>query len=435
VEEPRVIRLGDGLLTYVLNPPAVRRWRQYGDLADAEPADWSLTEDAAGARLSAADTGSEVDLLELGSEAARAFTDDRPEPLTAIPSFKPIGPARDLGEWFVAGRVLSGIERQKKPVESTSLSLYRIARLRGGPLWNGIAEHLASDTAVRIEDRSETRLVHDIWKLGETHTRYLNDAVLLMAAHAEWTGGERWTDACAQVCAVVDSFTVDAYGGRWVLHDSVERDAGRNDRVLNTQVQGILARLAAGRDIGAHLHATAAALSPRVASLAGLRSAAELALLETVRARGPRRYVRRRVSPVYTRASDVCTRAGAFRLPGGWIARDLSGKRRPPRYLTVNLGDMAALSLSLGATRTPPGFERWLTDGIRFARASGFFGAELRDGTPMATLIPTVLRLAGYDDHALHAADAARAAGLTPTVGWPGYTDHLWSRLGAGSPL
>jgi hypothetical protein len=144
--------------------------------------------------------------------------------------------------------------------------------------------------------------------------------------------------------------------------------------------------------------------------------------------------VRRRVAPAYTRAAEVCTRAGAFRLPGGWIARDLSGKRGPGRYLSVNLGDMAALALSLGNT-TPPGFESWLGDGLRFGRRSGFFRAELRDRAPMAALIPAVFRLAQRSGEADAAANAARAAGLAPMIGWPEYEDRLWPLLGDGSPL
>jgi hypothetical protein len=434
VEEPRVVRFPDGSLGYLLNPPSVRRWGPHGDLSDAEPVEWSLADDGDGARLSAAGAEADVDLLELGPEAARAFRDDRPEPLTVVPSFKPLESARALGEYLVAGKVLTGTERKKKPADSTALSLYRIGRHRGGPLWTGIAHHAAAVTAARIEDAPASGPVHHIWTGGETHTRYLNDAILLLAAHADWTGEERWARAAARACGFLDDlYTVDAAGGRWVLHDSLERDAGRNDFVLNTHIQAIVALLAAGRDVHPHLEAAVGTLSPRVEGRAGLRAAAGLALLETVRARGPRRYMRRRVGPVYTRAAEVCAQAGAFRLPGGWIARDLSGKRGPGRYLSVNLGDMAALSLSMETS--PPGFDRWLADGLRFARRSGFFRAELRDCNPMAALIPAVLRLAGRDDQAASAAEHARSAGLAPMVGWPGYADRLWSRLGAGSPL
>jgi hypothetical protein len=94
---------------------------------------------------------------------------------------------------------------------------------------------------------------------------------------------------------------------------------------------------------------------------------------------------------------------------------------------------VAALSLSMETP--PPGFDRWLADGLRFARRSGFFRAELRDRNPVAVLIPAVLRLAGRDDQAAAAAEHARAAGLAPMVGWPGYADRLWPLLGDGSPL
>ena len=350
-----------------------------------------------------------------------------------VPPFKSLGDVRDLADYLVGGRVLTGTERRKKPVDSTALSIYRIARHRGGPLWSGVAEHVAAVTAARIETAPDSGPVHDIWSGAETHVRYLNDAILLMAAHSEWMSGERWARATARACELLDNFTVDGPGGRWVLHDSLERDAGRNDFVLNTHVQAVVALLAAGRDVRAHIAATEAALSPRAGGATGLRAAAGLALFEQARARGPRRYVRRHMVPAYTRAAEVCTRAHAFRLPGGWIARDLSGKRGPGRYLSVNLGDMAALARSLETP--PPGLERWLADGLGFARRSGFFRAELRDRAPMAALIPAVLRLAGRDDHAAAAAERARAAGLAPMIGWPGYEDRLWQLLGDGSPL
>lgn len=432
VEEPRSVRFQDGSLTYVLNPPQRRRWGPHGDLFDAEPTEWSLAADGDGAALSA-EAGTEVDLLELGPEAARAFASDRPEPLTVVPPFKPLGDAGDLADYLVGGKVLTGTEQRKKPVDSTALSIYRIARHRGGPLWSGVAEHVAAVTAARIEAAPDSGPVHDIWSGAETHVRYLNDAILLMAAHAEWAPGERWSRAAARACDLLDGFTVDAAGGRWVLHDSLERDAGRNDFVLNTHVQAVVALLAAGRDASAHIAALEGALSPRAGGRAGVRAAAGLALFETARARGPRRYVRRHMVPAYTRASEACAHAHAFRLPGGWIARDLSGKRGPARYLSVNLGDMAALARSLGSS--PPWLERWLSDGLDFARRSGFFRAELRDRTPMGALIPAVLHLAGRDDHAETAAGRARAAGLAPMVGWPGYSDRLWQLLGDGSPL
>jgi hypothetical protein len=432
VEAPRAVRFADASLTYLLNPPQRRRWGPHGDLLDTVPAEWSLAADGNRAVL-AAEPGAEVDLLELGPEAARAFAGDRPEPLTVVPPFRPVGDLRDLADYLVGGKVLTGTERRKKPVDSTALSLYRIARHRGGPLWSGVAEHVAAVTAARIEAAPDGGPVHDIWSGAETHVRYLNDAILLMAAHSEWTSGARWTQAAERACKLLDGFTIDAAGGRWVLHDSLERDAGRNDFVLNTHVQAVVALLAAGRDARAHIAAMRGALSPRAGGRGGFRAAAGLALFETVRARGPRRYVRRHMVPAYTRAAEVCTHAHAFRLPGGWIARDLSGKRGPGRYLSVNLGDMAAVTNSLEAP--PPGLERWLGDGLRFARRSGFFRAEFRDRAPMAALIPAVLRLAGRDNDAAAAAERARAAGLTPMVGWPGYEDRLWQLLGDGSPL
>jgi hypothetical protein len=406
----------------------------YGNLADVTPVEWSLTDEAEGARLTARGDGADADVFELGAEDARALAEDRPDPITVVPSFKPLGSARDLGEYLVAGRVMTGVERRKKQVDSISLSLYRIARLRGGPVWSAIAEHVAGAAATRIEQADGDRLVHDTWTGGETHVRYLNDAILLLAAQAELSGGERWKHALASACTLLDDhFTVDAPGGRWVLHDSLERDAGRNDRILNTHLQAILALRAAGRDVRAHLAAAVAALEPRAGGLSGLRAAAALVAAETLRARAPRRYARRRMASAYQRASTACSAAHALRLPGGWIARDLTGNRRRVHYLTVNLTDLAGILQAV--PDAPPALARHLAAGMRFGRASGFFRAETREATPVSGLIPILYRVLGERDRARAAAERARSAGLAPMLGWPGYEDALWRRLGDPSPL
>src|SRR5687768_4103605 len=128
-----LIRRPDGALTYVLNPPALRRWGPYGDLVDARTVDWSLSPAADGVDLKAAEAGAEIDLLELAGDAASAFAGDRPEPMTIVPQFEPIGGVRELGRYLTGGRVLTGTASVKKPIDSTSLSLYRTARMRGGP--------------------------------------------------------------------------------------------------------------------------------------------------------------------------------------------------------------------------------------------------------------------------------------------------------------
>jgi hypothetical protein len=431
VAEPRLAKAADRLV-YVLNPPAARRFGPLGQLADMRPARWALTEEDGDVVLTA-ESEAEVDLLELGGDAGEAFERDRPEAMTIVPDFEPLGGARDLGRYLVGGKVLTGTESIKKPIDSTALSLYRTARLRGGPFWDDIAGHVAEAEAARIEALADRDLPHDMWSAGETHIRFVNDALLTMTAHAEWSGDERFVRAAAQVCGVLDRFTVDAAGGRWILHDSLERDDGHNDVVLNTHVQAVIALLSAGREVDAELRATGAVLEPKLGGPAGIRSAAAISLVEGVRAIGPRRTIRRRVSPTYKRVALRCQEATAMRLPGGWIARDLSGRRAPGRYLTVNLGDIAAL---LACEPPSPGrLREHLDDGLNFAKRSGFFRAEIRDATPMSVLIPAVLRLAGRNDEAKRVAEKLLDAGMAPLVGWPGYEDALWDRLGDGAPL
>jgi hypothetical protein len=434
IEDDRTVRRPDGSLVYVLNVPAVRSWESHGGLADVVAVEWSLTKDADGIRLLAGDDGAEADLLELGPEAAAAFTAEDHEPLTVIPSFKPLGHARDLGEYLLAGRVLTGVEQRKKPVDSISLSLYRIARLRGGPVWSAVAEHVAGVAATRIDEIEGDRLVHDTWGAGETHVRYVNDVILLMVAHAELTGEERWKRAAERACDLLEQhFTADVPGGRWILHDSIERDAARVHWVLNTHLQGVIALHAAGRDVRPHLSAADRALASSAGGAAGIRASAGLAAAENLRAWAPARYAGRRIGPAYSRAGRICKQAGALRLPGGWIARDRTGKRKPGRYLTVNLGDLAGVIR--GVDGAPAILERRLGAALRFARASGLFRAELREGSAAAGLIPTVYDLAGDQRRATAAVERARAAGLHPMVGWPGYEGRLWSRLGEAAPL
>ena len=433
VEDPRRVRFADGSLTYVLNEPALRSWGTHDDLTDLEQVEWKLTEEEGDARLVAAREGAEVDLLELGPDAARSL-DERPEPLTVVPSFTPLGAATELGEYLVGGRVLTGSETRRKPVDAVSLSIYRIARFRGGPVWDAVADHVANVVATRVEQAEGGNLVHHIWTGGETHVRYLNDAILLLAAHAERAGEERWRAALGRACALLDEhFTLDVPAGRWVLHDSLERDDARNHWVLNTHLQAILALQAAGQDVRDHLDAAVAALEPRVTGAHGLRTATGLVVAETLRAHGPRRHAGRRIASAYERAAGACSAARALRLPGGWIARDLSGDRRRVHYFTVNLTDLAGVVL---ATPDPPAaLARCLEAGVRFGRASGFFRAEMRAATPLSALIPTLYRLVGTRSRAESAAERARRAGLAPMLGWPGYEDALWPRLGDPSPL
>jgi hypothetical protein len=111
------------------------------------------------------------------------------------------------------------------------------------------------------------------------------------------------------------------------------------------------------------------------------------------------------------------------------MARDVTGDPAPS-YFTVNLSDLAVL----GRVCPTPTAGSALRAGLRFARASGHFAAQRRDGDPLAVLVPSLLRNAGLVDDARRAADATAAAGWAPAIGWPGHEDSLWRELPEGTP-
>ncbi len=428
---PRTMRRADGGLVHLLNPPQLRQWGPHGDLRDSEEAGWELSGEGSGVRLRSAAAGAEIELLHLSGAAAEEFDRDDPQALVTAPAFAPFGGVDDLGDYYLAGRILAGIGHKRR-VDSTALSLYRIARWRGGSLWSGIAELIAGAMADRIESASDGSLPHDLLDLGETHVRYLNDALLLMAAHREWRAGPRWDRACARAVELLRTFTVPYGGGEWILHDSLERGAGRNDLILNTHLQAMIALQAAGADTEPHGRALLAALTPAASGRAARRAARLIATLEAARSFGPERLVRFvRARRPYALAAEVCADQAALRLPGGWIARDLKGDPAPSYYATVNLVDLGGL-LANRPSRAEP--RAWLDAGVRFALRSGFFRAETRAAAPTAPLVPVALRLAGREREAAAFARRQLAAGGVPMIGWPGYVDSLWSNLAPGTP-
>jgi hypothetical protein len=431
VLDRRTARRPDGATVRILNPPQTRRWGEHGDLLEARESTWELAADGPSARLRSTAPDAQAELLRVEGEAARVLAADSPEPQLTVPAFVPFGGIDDLGDYYLSGRVLTGIGHKRR-VDSTALSLYRIARRRGGPLWSGVADLLANAIAERVEAAGADGIPHDLLDRGETHVRYLNDTLLLMVAQAEWRGGRRWHAAAERTVELLAGFTVPFCGGGWVLHDSLERDAGRNDLVLNTHLQAIIALRAAGAETAAHERALLAALEPRAAGRAALRAVVGIAALELTRAYGSERLTGSRPGRRYARAAGVCAGQSALRLPGGWIGRDLSGDRAPAYYATVNLLDLGGVVANLP---DPGGRLRAARDrGIRFALRTGFFRAEVRRRRPAAALIPGALRLADRPREAAAFAARQRRAGGAPLTGWPGYTDSIWGRLEAGTP-
>ena len=427
---PALLRDGAGNLTWILRPPERRTWTDSGVLADAAPVPWTLEQDGQATVLRSAEHDAVVDLVELRGQAAVAFERDRSVPMTVVPSFEPLTGPDGLADYLVGGHVLTGEHRIKWPVEQANLSLYRIARARGGAFWDGVAEHVAAVTAARIEAAPGGRPVSDHWGKGETHVRFLADAALLLAAHSELTGEARYLDARERAAAALESFGVPLAGGVWYLHDSVEEGAGRNDLVLNTHVHALTVLHACGRSIAAGLLGLRAMVGPRMGGARAAAVAVAVAVADLGLAFAPPRPAQRVAAAAHARLAALTAGRRALRLPGGFVARDTSGAPAPLHYLIVNLADLAVLQRN-----TPvPEAGSALASGLRYARRSGFVRAQVRLGDRLAVLMPGALRNAGRAADAERLAHALGERGLAPMVGWPGYEDRLWSALAPGTP-
>jgi hypothetical protein len=426
----RLLADDQGNLTWILNPPQRREWTASGVLGVLEAVDWSLAQEGGDAVVRCAPPGAVVDVVELGGAAARAFEADASEPMTIVPSFRPLGGPGDLSEYLVGDRVLTGAEHVKWPVEQAALYLYRVARLRGGAFWEGVAAHVADATARRVEQAPGGRVVCDHWDKRETHVRFVADAALLLQAHAELTGEDRHRRAAARAADALESFGVPLGGGTWYLHDSVEEGAGRNDLVLNTHLHALTALHACGRSVDPGRRALAGVLGEVVRGRQGIALAAGALVTDAALAVAPRRVAERIGTVVHGRLAARTARDRALRLPGGYIARDVSGDPAPPHYLAVNLSDLAVLQRNVPDDSVAAA----LRAGLRYARVSGYLRGRVRAGDGIAAMLPGIFRNAGDPRTAQRLAGSARAAGVAPLVGWPGYEDSLWLRLAGGTP-
>ncbi len=432
VVAPDLLRRADGSLLWILNGPT-RRTRFADGWFEVEDVEWNLAQEGDVALLRTADTACHVDAVELRGEVAGAFEADTSEPMHLYPLGGRLGGPRDLAPFLLEDQVVARADGRVGPTEQLALSIYRIARLRGGPFWDAAAAHVAAAVRQRVEMAGARAPRHGLWAVGETHVRLLADTLLLLVAHSEATGDPRCSRAGEAIADMIEGFGVRWGGGVWYLHDSAERQAGRNDLVLNTHLHAMLALLAAGRSVdsarrslvsalglrcrrpGAYLHAAAiaatdaaGALTPAPGSRAGLRRA--------MRSRG--------------RGARYRVRHPHLRAPGGWIAQSVHGRACPLRYMLVNLHDLAMLQANLDE----PASKSALRVGLRYVRLTGFVRAQRRRGDPTVALVPGILRVAGRERAAESAAARLAAHGLPPAVGWPGHEDHLWSRLAAGTP-
>ena len=329
--------------------------------------------------------------------------------LTVVGSFEPIARREDVERFVVDGEVLDTnlFGGRRCPSEQTALSIYRIARLRG---WTDVARRMAGWVERRVAE-ADGLPVHDLLGRGESHTRFLADAALLLEAEGR-------SGPALLVHRRLDDL---AAPGPWYRHDTVEAEAGENHLVLNTHVHTLVSRAACGLPIDAGLRVLDEVLrrpgergkAPLQAALVGLADLLRAAPFAPLRERGWR------LSEVaHHSAARSRVRSPHLALPGGWLARDAL-PTPTPSYLTVNLHDLSVLS------RIAPhavAARRALRRGIAWARGTGFLRAQRLAGDPLVVLAPVFLR------------DTRVAEGLDPCIGWPGLEDRLWPRLPAGTP-
>src|SRR5207302_9741426 len=125
-------------------------------------------------------------------------------------------------------------------------------------------------------------------------------------------------EAASAALAGLDAMRVPWRDGRWYVHDTLERDAARNDLVLNTHVHAVIAASAASSDVTPALEALDAALSMRGERARGAVLAAMLAVSDRLRTRGRGHALAHRAQHMGARAR---VRSPHLRLPGGWIGR------------------------------------------------------------------------------------------------------------------
>jgi hypothetical protein len=408
---------GDACLR--LCEPETRRYTDDGRLASTTPG---------GARPV-------VDVLELTAEEADAVARDRGSatPMLVAGSFSALGGADTLGRFLVGGAVLdtNRFDGHRCPSEQTALGLWRVARVRGGPFWDGVADVVASWVEERITTAPTSGPVHSVWGQGETHVRFLADAALLLLAAGRSAAAQR-------AVALLERFAVPFGGGQWCVHDSLEleraHEHGWPELVVNTHAQVMAVLAAAGRPTAAAETALDAALAlspPKVA----VTASAALAVADLLGAGGPDR-LRAAAHAVDRRAQRWIARrqhrAPFVRLPGGYVARDASGRPAPGYYFGVNLLDLGVL-VANGVVRGDGAVGSAFRSGTRWARRLGTFAALRRAGIPIASLEPIVWQQAGRARDAEAAAHRLRRAGCALPPGSPGCLDAPWTAFSAGT--
>jgi hypothetical protein len=395
-----------------LSPPRRRTWKGVRLVEDeavsasATPDGWSFRGEA------------EVDVLQLSRDVV---ADESVQAFTVLGAFTELAGASTLGRFLVAGQVLDTtlFAGARCPSEQTALGVYRVARHRGGPFWDGVAALVADWTEERVR---AGHLVHDLLGEEETHTRFVADAVLLLAAEGRH-------DALSQALLQLDALGTGVGGDRWWRHDSLEQ--GGSDLVLNTHLLALLARRAGGLVDDDGVAALHRALAVRPSRRRALVHAADLLAGDLARgALDGRRHgwVGDRAHTAEMRAARARQRSPHLVLPGGRTARDVRAVPSPA-YHTVNTADLASYAMVTG----DPVVRRRALAAARYARASGHWRALLRERDPVTLLVPGALLRLGQLTAAQRWAGRLVEAGWAPALGWPGHVDQPWARLPAGA--
>lgn len=425
LRDEEVVEHADGGRTWLLQPPSRRRWGADELLEEVRAVRWSVEERDGGVWLRS-EARSEVDLLVLSPAASRGL-DDEAEALSVYPLASSLGPARDLREFLVGGAVLAPPFPwgHRLATEQVALSLYRIARLRGGLFWDGLAGAISGWVARRMSRPGGPASAGD-------HLRMVADAGLLLLAEAARTGQAEVSDAAGRALDTVRGCAVELdQGGCWYRHDRGEAVAGRNDEVLPTHLQAIVLLRAAGEDCRAGEIALRGILGRRAPARVRPWSAL-LTVSELARAgRGPvRRVGSRAAHAALGRIGGLQAATPFHRLPGGRLLRDTLDAAELSHYFMVALLDLASVAANFSDAVLTSALEAALAA----ARRSRYLAAEIRAGGAICGHYPSALRMAGHVDQADRAAERLRLAGYPAAVGWPGYEDHLWDRLAPGTP-
>lgn len=411
---------GSGATCRLLSKPARRTWSADGVLLES-------SSPAAGGRS--------WDLVELDAPASGAWDADRSPTMLVLGSFSPLGGPADIGRFVVGGHVLDTTDfgGRRCPSEQTALALWRVCRLRGGPLWDGVADHVAAWVRDRIVGASEPGPVHDLWGKGETHVRFLADGALLLVAESERLGDDPRATAFAVAAErafdLLDEFAVVSRFGRWYAHDSIELASGGCDLVLNTHAQVVAARHAWGHPDTEAIDALEASLSP-ARNGRGWLAAGALAASTLARRLAPRRLAAA-AGMVDDRVRAAVSRhlatTQSLRLPGGYVGRDALVHVSPDYYLVTNLYDLGILGAN-GVSRAAADAAR---AGWRWAEATGSLRIFTDAAHPLSSLLPIVCRQLGKEDRAKAATVAVTRFGGLPVPGWPGFDDRPWAAFAA----